>query len=179
MGEDPDSSRLALTASRVAASLDDFTRARCDDAADLLLGSAPSDRESGELVMVSNIAFRSICEHHLLPFHGVVNVAYRPGARVAGFGAIVRVVTAVAARLQLQERMGAEIVDALERGLTPRGVFVAITAEHGCLRDRSIEQRDTEITTLASSGELGNPDRRRECIAMIASATYTETTHSK
>jgi GTP cyclohydrolase I len=98
----------------------------------------------------------------------VAHVAYRPDERLAGLAAIARVVTAVAARLQVQERMGVEIVDAIDRGLSPRGVFVAITARHGCVRDRAIEQRDTEITTFASSGELSDPAGRSECIAMIS-----------
>jgi GTP cyclohydrolase I len=170
MGEDPETARLALTASRVAASFADFTRARCADPADLLLEAMSSADECGELVLMTGIAFRSLCEHHLLPFHGVVHVAYRPNARVAGLGTIVRVVAAVAARLQLQERMGAEIVDAIERGLSPRGVFVAVTSQHGCVRDRVIEQRDTELTTFASSGELSDPSARSECIAMVVSS---------
>jgi GTP cyclohydrolase IA len=169
IGENPDSDRLALTASRVATSLADFTNGRCADPADLLSDAMPAGNESGELVIMTHIAFRSLCEHHLLPFHGVVHVGYRPDARVAGLGAIVRVVTAVASRLQLQERMGAEIAAAIERGLSPLGVFVAITARHGCVRDRAIGQRDTEVTTFASTGELDDPSRRGECIAMISS----------
>ena len=174
MGEDPDSPRLALTASRVAAAFAEFTSARCEDPADLLAGALPSADDSGELVLMTGIAFRSLCEHHLLPFRGVAHVAYRPDGRLAGLAAIARVVTAVAARLQLQERMGVEIVDAIDRGLSPRGVFVAITARHGCVRDRVIEQRETELTTFASSGELSDPARRSECIAMISPSLEKE-----
>ncbi|MGD8193108.1 GTP cyclohydrolase I [Herbiconiux sp. P18] len=119
-------------------------------------------------VLIRDIAFRSVCEHHLLPFDGVAHVAYLPGDRVAGLGGVVRVVESAASRPQLQERLTDDIADALERGLGARGVLVVMDARHGCVTLRGPRQTGSTTLTLAARGALAEPEARAELVALIA-----------
>jgi GTP cyclohydrolase I len=119
-------------------------------------------------VLIRDIAFRSVCEHHLLPFEGVAHVAYVPGERVAGLGGVVRVVETAAARPQLQERLGDEIADALERALGAVGVLVVLDARHGCVTARGPRQTGSTTLTLTARGSLAEPAARAELTALIA-----------
>jgi GTP cyclohydrolase I len=119
-------------------------------------------------VLIRDIAFRSVCEHHLLPFEGVAHVAYVPGERVAGLGGVVRVVETAAARPQLQERLGDEIADALERALGAVGVLVVLDARHGCVTARGPRQTGSTTLTLTARGSLADPAARAELTALIA-----------
>ncbi|MBF4571526.1 GTP cyclohydrolase I [Herbiconiux sp. VKM Ac-1786] len=127
-----------------------------------------ADAQPAGPVLIRDIAFRSVCEHHLLPFEGVAHVAYLPGEQVAGLGGVVRVVESAASRPQLQERLTDDIADALQRGLGARGVLVVLDARHGCVTARGPRQTGSTTLTLAARGELADPAARAELTALIA-----------
>ena len=168
IGEDPDHEAFAETPERVAAAYAEFFSGVGVDPLTHLNDSVAVGDRPGELVLVRGIALRSVCEHHLLPFRGRAHVAYTPGERVVGLSAIPRVVETLASRPQLQERLGEQIAETLERGLAPAGVLVVIEASHGCVADRGVRQSDAVAVTVASRGELARPERRAEALALIA-----------
>ncbi|QJU52317.1 GTP cyclohydrolase I [Herbiconiux sp. KACC 21604] len=118
-------------------------------------------------VLLRDIAFRSVCEHHLLPFEGVAHVAYVPSGRIAGLGSIVAVVESASSRLQLQERLTDDIADALERALDARGVLVVLDARHGCVTARGPRQTGSTTVTLSARGSLADPSARAEVTALL------------
>ena len=124
--------------------------------------------ELGELVLLRDVDFRSTCEHHLLPFTGVAHLAYAPGTRIVGLGRLPRVVETLSSRPQLQERLGEQIADALEAGLSPRGVLVVLDARHGCVTARGTRQVDSTTVTVASRGTLSEPVAQAAVLATIA-----------
>ena len=127
-----------------------------------------ADAQPAGPVLIRDIAFRSVCEHHLLPFEGVAHVAYLPGEQVTGLGGVVRVVESAASRPQLQERLTDDIADALQRGLGARGVLVVLDARHGCVTARGPRQTGSTTLTLAARGALSDPAARAELTALIA-----------
>ena len=168
IGEDPDRSDLELTPARVAASYSEFVAGRDVDPGQFLTGSVAAGNESGELVALRDISFRSLCEHHLLPFHGVAHIAYKPRDRVIGLSSLPKVVETIASRLQLQERLGEQIAQAIQDGLDPLGVLVILEATHGCVTDRGVRQRDARTVTLASRGELAGASQRADAMALLS-----------
>ena len=122
-----------------------------------------------QLVVVRDITFHSLCEHHLLPFFGSAAIAYLPGGQLAGLSKLARVVDAHARRLQVQERLTDEITTTLERGLRPRGLAVALTAEHLCMSMRGAARPGHSTVTVATRGELAtNPAAREEALRLMA-----------
>jgi GTP cyclohydrolase I len=115
-----------------------------------------------ELILVRDIAFQSLCMHHLLPFHGVAHVAYLPGDCIIGISKLARVVEAFARDLQLQERMTVQIADWLEQELAPRGVGVVLSAEHMCMTIRGVRKPGARTVTSAVRGRLRSDARTRE-----------------
>jgi GTP cyclohydrolase I len=171
IGEDVTRPGLVNTPQRVAAAYQDFFGGLSVDPVSHLADTIElADGELGELVLVRNIDFRSICEHHLLPFVGVAHIAYVPGKTVVGLGKLPRVVDTLASRPQVQERLTEEIADALEAGLQPRGVLVVLDASHGCVTARGVRQGKSTTVTLATRGVLRDPTSRAEVMAMIGSA---------
>ena len=171
IGEDVARPGLATTPQRVAQAYGDFFAGLGVDPLDHLSETLDLDAEQrGELVLLRDIEFRSICEHHLLPFRGVAHVAYVPGDRIVGLGRLPRVVETLAARPQLQERLGEEIADALVEGLEPRGVLVVLDAVHGCVWARGARQVHSSTVTVASRGTLADPVQRAEAMTLIGSA---------
>jgi len=166
IGEDPARAGLEQTPRRVAEAYAEFFSGVGVETDGLLAGSAIAD-ETGELVIVRGIEFRSVCEHHLLPFLGTAHIAYLPGENVVGLGSIARVVETIASRPQLQERLTDEIADALVTGLHPRGVLVVLDAVHGCVTTRGARQSHSSTVTLASRGILSDAAARAEAIALI------------
>jgi GTP cyclohydrolase I len=173
IGEDVDRPGLQLTPARVAQSYADFFSGLGVDplmhlahTEELDLG----DDERGELVLLRDIDFRSMCEHHLLPFTGVAHIAYIPGKHIVGLGKIPRVVETLASRPQLQERLTEEIADALERGLDPRGVLVVLDSTHACVAARGVRQSKSTTVTLATRGVLSDPVERSGVLALIGGA---------
>ena len=118
-----------------------------------------------------DIQFRSICEHHLLPFLGVAHVAYAPGARIVGLGRLAELVTLLASRPQLQERLTDEIADALTTALAPEGVVVVLDAVHGCVSARGPRQATSSTVTVASRGALAEPTARAGVLSLIGGAS--------
>lgn len=173
IGEDPTRPGLRSTPARVADLYAEFFAGVGEDAAAPLAhtisvtrGPAPDTLPSGA-VMLRDIRFRSVCEHHLLPFAGRAHIAYLPGEQVVGLGALPRVVDVLAARPQVQERLGEQIADAIAGSLDTRGVLVVLDAVHQCVTMRGGRQPDTSTVTIAARGELAAPAARSEIIALL------------
>ena len=151
IGEDPDRPGLVGTPDRVARACEELFGGIADDPARHL---RKQFHEPGneELVVVRDIPFHSMCEHHLLPFHGRVAIGYIPDARVAGLSKLARTVEVYARRLQLQERMTAQIADAFMENLNPKGVMVYVEAEHMCMTMRGIKKPGSKTVTYAARG---------------------------
>ncbi|MFC0680542.1 GTP cyclohydrolase I FolE [Lysobacter korlensis] len=167
IGEDPARPGLVNTPARVAQSYAEFFSGLDADPAAELGNGVPAGEQTGELVLMRGIDFRSMCEHHLLPFTGVAHVAYVPAERLAGLGRLPRVVDALASRPQLQERLTDQIADALQAGLEPRGVLVVLDAQHDCVSTRGPRAARSSTVTVASRGSLATQEGRAEAMALI------------
>ncbi len=170
IGEDAQRPGLLTTPQRVAEAYAEFFAGVGVDPVPLLrdeLAMQDAPEQRGELVLLRDIALRSICEHHLLPFTGVAHVAYLPDERLVGLGSVVRAVDTLSSRPQLQERLGDDIVAALHAALAPLGVLVVIDARHGCVGARGPRQAESTTVTVAASGALADPVRRAEVMALI------------
>jgi GTP cyclohydrolase IA len=121
-----------------------------------------NDAGYDELVVVSDIPFHSLCEHHLLPFHGVAHIAYLPGERIIGLSKLARVVELFARDLQIQERLTMQVADCLQEHLRPKGVGVVLEAEHLCMSLRGVQKAGTRTTTSALLGLLRDDARTRQ-----------------
>ena len=175
IGEDPSRPGLERTPQRVAEAYADFFGGLDVDPMSHLADTVPiGATEAGvpatsDVVLLRDLSFRSVCEHHLLPFVGTAHVAYLPRDRVVGLGRIPAVVDTLAHRPQLQERLAEEIADTLEAGLEPKGVLVVLDAQHRCVTTRGSRQERSSTVTIASRGALADPAARAEIIAMIGS----------
>lgn len=167
IGEDPDRHELSSTPARVADAYAEFFSGVGVDPSAHLADAVPVGDRPGELVLLRDIALRSVCEHHLLPFRGRAHIAYRPAERVVGLSAIPRVVETLASRPQVQERLGEQIAQVLEDGLDPAGVLVVLEASHGCVADRGVRQTDAVAVTIASRGTLAEPAARADIMALL------------
>jgi GTP cyclohydrolase I len=167
VGEDPDRPGLRDTPRRVAQSLAFLTsgyQVNVDD----ILGRALFEERYDELVLVRNISFYSLCEHHLLPFFGLAHVGYLPQGRIIGLSKLPRLVDAYARRLQVQERMTSEIADALQRHLEPRGVAVVLEADHLCSMMRGVQKPGNRTITSSMTGIFRrDPRTRGEFMSLI------------
>ena len=174
IGEDPDRPGLRMSPQRVAdLYADEFFAGVGEDAAAPLRrtisvshGPAPDTTPSGA-VLLRDIRFRSVCEHHLLPFAGHAHIAYLPGEQVVGLGALPKVIDILAARPQVQERLGEQIADTIAGALDCRGVLVVLDAVHQCVTMRGGRQPDAATVTIAARGEFAEPAARTELIALI------------
>ena len=175
IGEDPARPGLEQTPQRVMAMYAELFAGLDEDPLAHLAESTEFAEEdaAGELVLVRDIAFRSTCEHHLLPFTGVAHLAYAPGERIVGLGKLARVVETLSSRPQLQERLGEQIADTIERGLEPRGVLVVLDARHGCVTSRGTRQAESTTVTVASRGTLADPATRAGVLALVGGAAGT------
>jgi GTP cyclohydrolase I len=160
IGEDPDRQGLQGTPDRVHRMYAELTAGYHVDA-DRLINGAVFDVDYSEMVVVKDIPFYSLCEHHLLPFFGTASVAYIPRGKVIGLSKIPRVVEMYARRLQVQERMTQQIADFLNERLTPQGVGVVVEANHLCAVMRGIRKPGTVMTTSAVLGLFRSRDRTR------------------
>jgi GTP cyclohydrolase I len=160
LGEDPAREGLVDTPERVAGSLRYLTEGYTMDAADAI-GDALFEQQYDEMVLVRDIRFYSLCEHHLLPFFGVAHVAYQPDGRVVGLSKIPRVVDVYAHRLQLQERMTRQVAEGLERVTQPHGVAVVIEARHLCMEMRGVEKAGGQTVTSCMLGCFREDARTR------------------
>jgi len=160
IGEDSGRSGLERTPGRVARSLRYFTSGYQQDAKDILNG-ALFEVSYDEMVIVKDIEFYSLCEHHLLPFFGRVHVAYIPNGKVLGLSKIPRLVEMFARRLQVQERMTVNIAETLEEVLEPKGVAVVAEAIHLCMMMRGVRQQNASAITSSIRGEFERDSKTR------------------
>ena len=169
IGEDPERPGLVRTPQRVADMYADlFSGIGAPDPAEMLT-AIPGDHHR-EMVLIKDIDFYSICEHHLLPFHGRAHVAYIPSdhGHIAGLSKLARVVRQVAARPQLQERITSEVADAIETSLQPTGALVLIEAEHLCMSMRGVRTPGSKTVTSAVRGLIQTSEATRaEVFALI------------
>jgi len=176
IGEDPERPGLKQTPQRVADLYAEFFVGVGEDAAAPLAhtisvsrGPAPETLPSGAVVL-RDIRFRSVCEHHLLPFAGRAHLAYLPGEQVVGLGALVKVVETLATRPQVQERLGEQIADTIDAHLDTRGVLVVLDAVHGCVTMRGGRQPEASTLTIAARGAYTDTAARAEIIALISAS---------
>jgi len=163
LGQDPDSDALVRTPERVARSFAEMLTPAAFDPT-----TFDNDEGYDELVVVRDIAFHSLCEHHLLPFVGVAHVAYLPERRILGLSKLARVVERYSRRLQVQERMTQQIADWLRDELSPRGVGVVLEAEHMCMALRGVRVAGARTVTSALRGRLrDDPRTRAEFLALV------------
>lgn len=181
IGEDPDRPELTRTPARVADSYAEFFSGIGTDAVAIARDGTvhAEDGERGRLVIVRDVKFRSVCEHHLLPFLGVAHLAYAPGDRLIGLGTLARVLDAVASRPQLQERLGEQVAATIAEGLGAEGVLVVLDAQHQCVTTRGERQTGSTTVTVAATGSLADAAGRAEAIALIGAGRGTEAEHDE
>ena len=161
LGEDPRREGLLKTPQRVAKSLSDLTSGYQVNI-DNLINRAIFNENYNEMVVVKDIRFYSLCEHHLLPFFGTVHVAYIPKGKIIGLSKIPKLVEVFSHRLQVQERMTQQIADTLQEKLSPLGVAVVIRARHLCMEMRGAKSQDSPTVTSAMLGAFRESTRTRE-----------------
>ena len=151
LGEDPNRQGLVRTPSRAAKAMQFLTSGYQQDI-DKILNKAIFDEDYDEMVIVKDIEFYSLCEHHILPFWGRCHVGYLPHNRIIGLSKIPRIVDMFSRRLQVQERLTREIAEALETALDPRGVAVVIEGQHLCMMARGVQKQAPKMTTNVMLG---------------------------
>ncbi|MCH5178396.1 MAG: GTP cyclohydrolase I FolE [Prevotellaceae bacterium] len=166
LGEDPQREGLLKTPSRVAKAMMTLTQGyRMDPMA--VLQSAKFKEDYRQMVIVKEINFYSLCEHHLLPFYGQAHVAYIPNGYITGLSKIARVVDIFSHRLQVQERMTTQIKNCIQQALNPLGVMVVIEAKHMCMQMRGVEKQNSVTTTSDFTGAFTNKATRDEFLELI------------
>jgi GTP cyclohydrolase I len=163
LGIEPAGPSLAGTPRRMAKAYAELLTPR-----EFALTTFPNDEGYDELVVARDIAFTSLCEHHLLPFSGTATVGYLPGGRILGLSKLARVVELFARRPQVQERMTRQVASWLDEQLQPRGVGVVLTAEHSCMTIRGIHARGSATVTSALTGRLRSDERTRAEFLQLA-----------
>jgi GTP cyclohydrolase I len=167
LGEDPGRDGLVKTPDRVASAMRFFTEGYDQDPAEVLKG-ALFDVEYDEMVLVREIDFYSLCEHHMVPFFGRVHVAYIPDKKVLGLSKIPRLVEIFARRLQVQERLTMQIAQTLDEVLQPKGVGVVVEAKHLCMMMRGVQKQNSSAITSSLRGEFEtDPKTRSEFMGLL------------
>ena len=166
LGEDPEREGLEKTPMRVAKAMQTLTKGYQMDAHKVLT-DALFKEDYSQMVIVKDIDFFSLCEHHMLPFYGKAHVAYIPNGYITGLSKIARVVDIYAHRLQVQERMTQQIKDCIQDTLKPLGVMVVIEAKHMCIQMRGIEKQNSITTTSDFSGAFNQAKTRQEFMNLI------------
>ncbi len=166
LGEDPTREGLLKTPMRVAKAMQVFTRGYNQDASEVLR-NALFEEKYDQMVIVKDIDFFSLCEHHLLPFYGKVHVAYIPNGYITGLSKIARVVDIFSHRLQVQERMTLQIKECIDETLKPLGVMVVIEAKHLCMQMRGVEKQNAITTTSDFSGAFRQAKTREEFMNLL------------
>ena len=166
IGEDPQREGLQKTPLRVAKALTELTRGYHVDPIEIL-NSARFREDYQHMVIVKDINFYSLCEHHMLPFYGKAHVAYIPNGYITGLSKIARVVDIFSHRLQVQERMTFQIKECIQKALSPLGVMVVVEARHMCMQMRGIEKDNSITTTSDFSGAFNQAKTREEFLQLI------------
>lgn len=171
LGEDPEREGLQKTPERVGKSMQYLMQGYKMDAREIL-NSAKFHESYSEMVIVKDIELYSLCEHHMLPFFGKAHIAYIPNGYITGLSKIARVVDCFARRLQVQERMTHQILDAIQETLNPLGVAVVIEAKHLCMMMRGVSKQNSVTTTSAFSGQFEKNETRSEFLKLITADLY-------
>ena len=166
LGEDVDREGLLKTPERVAKAMQYLTKGYQQDPKDILLGALFKENYR-QMVIVKDIHFYSLCEHHMIPFFGKAHVAYIPNGYITGLSKIARVVDVYARRLQVQERLTTQIKEAIQSTLNPLGVMVVIEAQHMCMQMRGVEKQNSITTTSDFTGIFKEAKTREEFISLI------------
>ena len=166
LGEDPQREGLEKTPMRVAKAMQVLTRGYYMDARKVLT-DALFKEDYSQMVIVKDIDFFSLCEHHMLPFYGKVHVAYIPNGYITGLSKIARVVDIFSHRLQVQERMTLQIKQCIEETLQPLGVMVVVEAKHMCMQMRGVEKQNSITTTSDYSGVFNSLNTRQEFMSLL------------
>ncbi len=166
IGEDPNREGLVKTPERAAKALLENTRGYHQDA-EQIISSAIFEHPGSQMVIVKDIEFYSLCEHHILPFYGTVSIGYIPDGKIVGLSKMARTVDAFARRLQVQERLTSEICDAVDRTLPNRGVIVTCRAAHMCMKMRGVEKQESTTVTMQYRGEFEDVKLRDEFFSLL------------
>lgn len=166
-GEDSTREGLIETPARVARAYGEWFRGYKENPLEYLQKTFKEVEGYNDLVMLRDIELVSTCEHHMAPIIGKVHVAYMPNNRIVGLSKIVRVVDALARRLQVQERLTSEIANTIQTGLSAKGVAVMVEAEHFCMRTRGVSRSGVMTTTKTLLGEFNQPNARAEVMRLL------------
>lgn len=166
VGDDPQREGLLRTPERVGKAFQFLTKGYREDP-EAILRSALFEEEYKQMVVVKDIDFYSLCEHHILPFFGKAHVAYIPNGKITGLSKIARVVDVFARRLQVQERMTTQIKECIQNTLNPLGVMVVIEAEHLCMQMRGVQKQHSLTTTSDFTGAFNRAETREEFLRLI------------
>lgn len=167
LGEDVNREGLINTPERVAKAMATLTRGY-DMNPEAIINSAKFKEDYNQMVIVKDIQFYSLCEHHMLPFYGKAHVAYIPNGYITGLSKIARVVDVFSHRLQVQERMTTQIKECIQNALNPLGVMVVIEAKHMCMQMRGVEKQNSITTTSDISGAFNQSKTREEFLSLIS-----------
>lgn len=171
LGEDSAREGLQKTPERVAKAMQFLTQGYQQDA-NAILNSAKFHEEVSEMIIVKDIELYSMCEHHMLPFYGKAHVAYIPNGWITGLSKIARVVDVYSRRLQVQERLTHQILNAIKETLNPLGVAVVIEASHLCMMMRGVQKQNSVTTTSAFWGEFEKNETRSEFLKLISAKLH-------
>lgn len=167
LGEDPEREGLVKTPMRAAKALYQATSGYREDA-DAVMRQAIFEYAGSQIVVVKDIEFYSLCEHHILPFFGRISIGYIPNGNMIGLSKLARLVNVYARRLQVQERLTAEVCQAVARTLSAHGVIVSCRAEHLCMKMRGVEKQDSSTVTIDYTGRFADdPQLRQEFFNML------------
>lgn len=161
LGEDPEREGLLKTPARVARALRELTKGYKQDA-EAIINGALFTEDYSEMIVMKDVDFYSMCEHHMLPFFGKAHIAYLPKGKIVGISKLARLVDVYARRLQVQERMTTQIASLLMEKLTPEGVAVVVEAEHLCMRMRGVEKQNSYVVTSAMFGVFREKQETRD-----------------
>jgi GTP cyclohydrolase I len=167
LGEDPAREGLLKTPERVAKAMQYLTQGYSQDPMKII-NSAKFKEDVSEMIIVKDIELYSMCEHHMLPFFGKAHIAYIPNGWITGLSKLARVVDVYARRLQVQERLTTQILDAIKDSLNPLGVAVVIEAKHLCMMMRGVQKQNSVTTTSAFDGEFLQNTTRSEFLKLIS-----------
>lgn len=171
LGEDSEREGLAKTPERLAKAMQYLTQGYHQDAR-AILDSAKFHEDVSEMVIVKDIELYSMCEHHMLPFYGKAHVAYIPNGWITGLSKIARVVDVYSRRMQVQERLTHQILNAIKDSLNPLGVAVVIEASHLCMMMRGVQKQNSVTTTSAFDGEFMKNTTRSEFVKLISAKLH-------
>ena len=171
LGEDADREGLQKTPERIAKAMQFITQGYGQDA-QAILNSAKFHEDVSEMIIVKDIELYSMCEHHMLPFYGKAHVAYIPNGYITGLSKIARVVDVYSRRLQVQERLTHQILDAIHEALNPHGVAVVVEASHLCMMMRGVGKQNSVTTTSAFKGQFEKNETRSEFMKLISAKLH-------